>query len=68
VRGAPGAGSPAVSPTFLVNGLDGFVSAMLAAGVQQRAPIRSLGAGKRLALFEDIDGNDFQLIDLGFPV
>jgi hypothetical protein len=30
--------------------------------------VRSLGEGKRLALYRDIDGNAFQLIDLGFPV
>lgn len=57
-----------VSLTFLVNGLDDFRAALTGAGVQEREPIRSLGEGKRLASFRDIDGNHFQLIDLGFSV
>ena len=57
-----------VSPTFLVSGLDAFVAALGTAGVELREPIRALAPGRRLALFRDIDGNDFQLIDLGFAV
>lgn len=57
-----------VSPTFLVNGLDEFVADLAAAGVPLREPIRALGGPRRLALFRDIDGNPFQLIDLGFAV
>ena len=61
-------GRSGVSPTFLVNGLDAFVEALGADGVELRAPIRTLGPGRRLALFQDIDGNGFQLLDLGFTV
>jgi predicted enzyme related to lactoylglutathione lyase len=64
----PAGGAHGVSPTFLVNGLDGFVQTLQAAGVDQQEPTRSLGEGKRLALYRDIDGNAFQLIDLGFAV
>jgi hypothetical protein len=62
------AGASRVSPTFLVNGLDDFRSALIGAGIEERAPVRSLGDRKRLASFKDIDGNGFQLIDLGFTV
>jgi hypothetical protein len=69
VPGGPGqANASGVSPTFLVNGLDAFRDALDRAGVKEREPVRSLGEGKRLALYRDIDGNAFQLIDLGFPV
>jgi predicted enzyme related to lactoylglutathione lyase len=57
-----------VCPTFLVNGVDGFVADLAAAGIAEREPIRPLGEGKRLASFRDPEGNGFQLIDLGFAV
>jgi hypothetical protein len=69
VPGPAGAATGAgVSPTFLVNGLADFMTALAAAGVQPCAPVRSLGDRKQLASFRDIDGNAFQLIDLGFAV
>ena len=57
-----------ISPTFLVNGLDGCLHSLEQAGVTLQEPIQSLGEGKRLASLQDIDKNTFQLIDLEFLV
>jgi|HubBroStandDraft_5_1064220.scaffolds.fasta_scaffold201172_2 predicted enzyme related to lactoylglutathione lyase len=61
----PGAEGGGISTTFRVRELDGFVSALGAAGVLPLGGVLDLGEGKRVASFHDPDGNTFNLIELG---
>jgi glyoxylase I family protein len=56
---------PHLAPSFRVRALDGCVEQLVGKGVSLLRPSMQLDEGMRVASFRDIDGNTFNLIDLG---
>jgi predicted enzyme related to lactoylglutathione lyase len=64
-NGREAAGGSGVSPTFRVQGLQGWIDELSGAGVRAVGGVLELGEKRRLVSFRDPDGNLFSLIDLG---
>ena len=60
----PDAYGGGISPTFRVRALDRFVDSLRSAGIEPVRKTIDLGEGKRVASFQDPDGNAFNLIEV----